>query len=503
MGGSVSRRGTHGHARAEVRSGQQVIEIVRLALPFAPGLTRRRPNVSLGAHEPGSADWNHHLHPLAAAWVVRTLILALEQTQKAAATRPFALWAAWARANHGAPMRASNTPPLPRSAPAASVTLMDTTLRDGEQTPQTSFGAQAKLEIARALLGAGVDRIEVCSARVSPGERAAAQGIAAWARAAGLLSRIEALGYVDGARSVDWIRDTGIQRMNLLLKGSERHCELQLGLTRAQHLAQAAATLRAAGRAELEVSGVYLEDWSRGVAESPSYVSALVEGLAALGVRRFYLCDTLGVLTPERVTGGVQLMRQQFPALRFEFHGHDDYGLATANCLAAALAGIDGLHTTVNGLGERAGNACLAQVAVVVRDHAQRSISVDENQLVALSQLVTRLSAWGVSHNEPIVGEHVFTQTAGIHADGDAKASLYCSSLAPERFARRREYALGKLSGQASLLHHLRALGLELSASEQARLLERVVALGDEQRTVRRSDLPALVAALASSTIAS
>jgi (R)-citramalate synthase len=393
-------------------------------------------------------------------------------------------------------MTVSSNPPVTGSAPGSSLSLLDTTLRDGEQTPETSFGAPGKLEIARALLAAGVDRIEVCSARVSEGERAAAQGIAAWARSAGLLSRIEALAYADGARSVEWIRDTGLRRMNLLLKGSEQHCELQLGLTRAQHLAQAAETLRAAQCLQLEVSGVYLEDWSRGVADSPGYVTALVAGLAALGVRRFYLCDTLGVLTPERVTLGVQLMHRQFPELCFEFHAHDDYGLATANCLAAALAGIAGLHTTVNGLGERAGNACLAQVAVVLRDHAGRRTNVDETQLLALSQLVARLSCWGVSHNEPIVGEHVFTQTAGIHADGDAKASLYCSGLAPERFARGREYALGKLSGRASILHHLRALGLELSAAQQAVLLERVVALGDEQRRVRRSDLPALIAAL-------
>jgi D-citramalate synthase len=219
----------------------------------------------------------------------------------------------------------------------------------------------------------------------------------------------------------------------------------------------------------------------------------LTTSLAALGVRRVYLADTLGVLVPAQVRRHVRHMRQRFPALSFELHAHDDYGLATANCLAAAQAGVDGLHTTVNGLGERAGNACLAEVAVVLRDHARRASAVDETRLLELSELVARASRCDVAQHSPIVGRHAFTQTAGIHADGDAKAALYCSALAPERFARRRAYALGKLSGQASIEHHLRALGILLSPAAQARLLARVVALGDAKRAVRREDLATLV----------
>jgi D-citramalate synthase len=376
---------------------------------------------------------------------------------------------------------------------------MDTTLRDGEQTPDVAFCSEEKLLIVEQLLEqVGVDRVEVCSARVSPGEQTSAARIAQWAAERGRTQQIEALGFVDGQRSASWLSSAGILRLNLLVKGSERHCRLQLGMSPAEHLGRIAETLEAMERCQVELSGVYLEDWSRGCRESPAYVATLLEGLQALGARRIYLADTLGVLGPGDVLREVRRVCRAFPALAFEFHAHNDYGLATANCLAAVRAGARGLHTTVNGLGERAGNADLAQVAVALRDHAGALTAVDEAALFAVSQQVARASGLGVGHHAPLLGASVFTQTAGVHADGDAKAALYCSGLAPERFGRRREVALGKLAGRASLAHHLRELGIDLHEPAQStrehgdlldQLREHVVELGDRKQPVRPADL--------------
>jgi D-citramalate synthase len=377
---------------------------------------------------------------------------------------------------------------------APRIAIMDTTLRDGEQTPDVSYSPAEKLQLARIFLGdLKVDRIEIASTRVSEGEREAARLVAAWARKADWLPRVEILGYCDGKTSAEWIAAVGGGVLNLLAKGSERHCRGQLGKTPAEHRASVVETVRHARRKRLLVN-VYLEDWSQGVRESPDYVFALVQELVRLEVDRIYLPDTLGVLSPESTGRFVALMASTWPEIWFEFHAHNDYGLATANCLAAVAAGARGVHTSVNGLGERSGNTRLAEVVTALHDQTPFRTGVDESRLLAASRVVETFSGKDVAANTPIVGRDVFTQTAGIHADGDAKGELYASRLLPERFGRERRYALGKLSGKASLEQNLRHLGIELPEADRALVLRRIIELGDKKHTVVPEDLPSIIA---------
>lgn len=392
---------------------------------------------------------------------------------------------------------------MPVRFEAPPITLMDTTLRDGEQTPDVAFSPDEKLDIARLLLcEVGVDRIEIGSARVSPGEARAARLIARFALDAGLSERVEALGFCDAGRSAEWLASVGVRHMNLLVKGSERHCRVQLGRDLAAHARDIERSLAASAACGVSVRGVYLEDWSGGMERSRRYVAGLVEALSELGVRRIYLADTLGLLEPSTVARHVRWMCKRFAGLCFEFHGHDDYGLATANALAAVRAGAAGVHVTVNGLGERAGNASLSAVVAALHDHAGRRTRVDESRLLGVAERVARASGRPVAHDAPVVGRHVFTQTAGVHADGDAKGELYASRLAPERFGRRRAYALGKLSGRASVAHHLRELGLAPEPAVLDALLDAIVTSGDQKRPVAQADVLRLARAAAASTIA-
>jgi D-citramalate synthase len=374
------------------------------------------------------------------------------------------------------------------------IQVMDTTLRDGEQTPDIAYTPEEKLQLARLLLSeVNVDRIEIAQVKVSAGEATAARRITSWARRQGWSDRVEILGLADGRASVDWIVEAHGKVLNLLTKGSERHCRGQLGMAPEKHRERVAETVAYARRRRLLVNA-YLEDWSSGVRDSFDYVFAMVQCLREAGVARVYLADTLGVLAPDQVRRYVELMVGTWPDVRFEFHAHNDYGLATANCLAAVEGGARGVHTSVNGLGERAGNARLAEVVAALHDQTRFRTGVVEERLGSVSRMVESFSGKDMPGNTPIVGRDVFTQTAGIHADGDAKADLYQTRLAPERFGRQRRYALGKLSGKASLDQNLRGLGIVLADADRDVVLRRIVELGDKKHTVVPEDLPYIIA---------
>lgn len=374
------------------------------------------------------------------------------------------------------------------------IQLMDTTLRDGEQTQGVSFSPAEKVSIAKALLKSlRVDRIEVASACVSDGEKEAVRSINDWAQNEGFDGAVEVLGFADHKRSVDWIVEANGKVINLLTKGSEKHCREQLGKTLEQHVEQVLLTVGYALEQGLKVN-VYLEDWSNGYADSRDYVFGLMDAIKDSGISHFMLPDTLGVMSPEEVFDSLGDMCSRYPQLQFDFHPHNDYGLATANIMAAVRAGINTIHCTVNCLGERAGNASVSEVTVVLRDKMGMQLSIDENNIMRLSNMVENFSGKWVAANAPIIGQDVFTQTAGIHADGDKKGGLYESKLSPERFSRERSYALGKMSGKASLSKNLDRLGITLSTENQKRVLEKIVQLGDSKQIITTEDLPFIIA---------
>lgn len=374
------------------------------------------------------------------------------------------------------------------------IEIMDTTLRDGEQTSGVSFSASEKLALAQLLLNdVRVDRIEIASARVSEGELLAVKKITDWARSNGCLDKIEVLTFVDGQESVNWMVQAGAKVMNLLTKGSLNHLTHQLKKTPAEHFEDIKNVIALAQTNGI-FCNVYLEDWSNGMRESPAYVFEFLDFLATQPVRRVLLPDTLGVLTPSEAYSFVKQAVKRYPKQHFDFHAHNDYDLAIANVAEALRAGAHGLHLTVNGMGERAGNAPLASAIAVIKDfmpHLQTGVA--EESLYVVSKIVETFSGLRIPANKPIVGDNVFTQTAGIHADGDKKNNLYFSKLMPERFGRKRVYALGKTSGKANVENNLRDLGIKLSDEDLRKVTQRVIELGDKKEVVTPEDLPYII----------
>ena len=401
------------------------------------------------------------------------------------------------------------------------IEIMDSTLRDGEQTSGVSFLPHEKLMIARTLLrDLNVDRIEVASARVSDGEKEAVKMICRYAQQIKRLESVEVLGFVDGHTSVDWLDECGAKTLNLLAKGSLRHCTQQLHKTPEEHIADIKAVVSYAAEKGIGVN-IYLEDWSGGMKDSPEYVYQLMDALTidhspltidhsaaqenaesnnvqrsmvnGQCIKRFMLPDTLGIMNPLQVVEYFRKMVKRYPNTHFDFHAHNDYDLAVSNSLAAALSGARGLHVTVNGLGERCGNAPLSSVQVILKDQFNALTSINEEKLNDISRMVESYSGIAIAPNQPIIGDNVFTQVAGVHADGDQKGNLYHNALMPERFGRRRAYAMGKTSGRANIMRNLQELGLDLTPEQMQRVTRRVTELGDRKEVVTQEDLPFIV----------
>ena len=358
-------------------------------------------------------------------------------------------------------------------APPEAVKIVDTTLRDGEQTAGVVFSNQEKIDIARMLNDIGVHQIEAGIPEMGGGEQATIERIANLGLAASVLGWCRAV-----RSSVDAAIACGVDAVAISISTSDIHIEHKLGKTREWVVDAMTQNVAHAKERGIRHVSVNAEDASR------SDMEYLVQfGLAAkqAGADRLRYCDTVGVMEMFGTHAQVkELIRRT--GLPVEMHTHNDFGLATANALAGIRAGATFVDTTVNGLGERAGNAALEEVAMALKHLHKLELAVDMANLRRLSEVVAKASARDIPIWKAIVGANVFAAESGIHADGILKNPVTYEAFAPEEVGLQRQILIGKHSGTHSIKNKFSEYGIALSDDVAALVLERVRAWAVERK---------------------
>ena len=367
------------------------------------------------------------------------------------------------------------------------IELMDSTLRDGEQTAGVSFNSKEKESLAFALYDAGIRRIEMASACASDQDLEAIKNTIKSLEDTGCKNVVECLSFILKPH-IDWIKSSGAACANLLVKSSTDHVAQLRGKNSDDHIRDVLEVVDYARENGLCVNA-YLEHFSYGVQHSRQYVYDLIGSLGKAKIQRIMLADTMGLFSLDQTGKYVRDITQEFPEMHFDIHAHNDYGLATANTLAGIKSGCLGAHVTVNGLGERAGNASLETVAVSLKDFFGIE-TINEDKLMALSKLTKTLSGAKIEANHPIVGRNSHVHKAGVHAHGALKGLYTNPLLEKNRFNKRVSYDLGKLSGKASVFVELEKMGIKNPDPDiVAQLVGEVKMLSEKKNIVTINDL--------------
>jgi homocitrate synthase NifV len=344
------------------------------------------------------------------------------------------------------------------------IVLNDTTLRDGEQTAGVCFTLDERIAIARALAAAGVQEIEAGIPAMGDEEKEAIRALVSL----NLSSRLIAWCRMHN-HDLQAAIECNVSAVNLSISVSDQQIARKLRRDRAWVLSESSRLIRLAVDQGLTVS-LGGEDSSRADID---FLCTLIEVAERAGAARFRFADTLGVLDPFATLEIFQQLRRN-TSLELEIHAHNDLGMATANSLAAVRGGATHVSTTVNGLGERAGNAPLEEVAVALRHAERRDAGIDLRVLGALSALVADASGRPLAVNKAIVGSAIFTHESGIHVSGLLRDRKNYEFIAPEDFGRRHQFVLGKHSGTATVQWAFSDLGISLGAEQARRILARV-----------------------------
>ena len=363
------------------------------------------------------------------------------------------------------------------------VQFFDTTLRDGEQTPGISLTPPKKLEIAESLDKLGVKVIEAGFAAVSPGEQEAVKLISEAGFGAEICSATRSV-----IKDIDVAIDAGVDSVNIIIPTSKLHIQKKLSKTEAEMLKVTGEVVRHAKDRGV-IAEISLEDGSR---TETGYLVKVIQAAVDEGVDRVTPCDTVGTLTPEKSYAYYGEIHRAFPDIVLGVHCHNDFGLAVANSLAAVTAGASHIHATINGLGERAGNASLEELAVSLKLLYDVEPQINLRRLTETSIIVSRVTGMHVQPNKAIVGKNAFAHESGIHTHAILKDPSTYERIDPSIVGAARRIASGKHAGSTGLSKSLGEMGLEPTKEQFDEIYQKVKGLGDNGIIISDTDLYAL-----------